>query len=739
MARKALIVGSSRFTDPSFEGLDVTTEAAAVAAVFGDEAIGGFEVASLSDQSNTTVFSVIARFFDAAGPEDVLLLYLIGGGVQGQGEWYFASTDTDARYAATSALSSRALRHYVETSDCRKFVLIFDFPFSGAFAESVMWVGEDFPGERAIVAVSATNALREHEKGPSWSAGVLADALVDGLRTGRADADRDGVVTAEEFGAFLGREAVTPVQQTMYHVTPAAEHLRVAVSPAVHGTTPGSDVEWAADATAREDFLHRDELAGVLALRLTDARMRRPDVSFLVHVDGAWGTGKTTLLGFLRRRLDGTFLLVEFDAWRQARLGRPWWTLLTAARDAIAADRGWWGRRWLRSAEVFARARRTGAPYAFAVLVLVLLVGGLAFWLWPRQGTAGGWSEAAKVVGTVVAAMIPFWAGALVVSRFLLWNSARGAKLFEESGTNPMAEVSAHFSWLLGRTRKPLLFLIDDLDRCGYEEVVGLLDTVQTVFRNAPGAASAPLFVVAADGAWLRKSYESKYPVFEHCVARPGKSLGYLFLEKLFQITVPMPSFTTALRRLYIDRLLRISEGGDSEIASEAALLRGRLRGEAGREREILDILDEASAAAKAELVGDATRALAQPVVREQTEHWLRKFAPLISDTPRGFNQFVNTYTAHRAIRTLEGNTVGTDTLALWCVVRVRWPDLFDHLEAEPSSVAGILDPALVSDHFPERLREVAASASVREVVASTLGGPLYQGRIEQCCGVVES
>ncbi|MBE8517173.1 hypothetical protein ILP97_06565 [Amycolatopsis sp. H6(2020)] len=48
---------------------------------------------------------------------------------------------------------------------------------------------------------------------------------------------------------------------------------------------------------------------------------------------------------------------------------------------------------------------------------------------------------------------------------------------------------------------------MDDLDRCPHAQVVDLLDTVQTLFRDALRRAgardvAAPFFVVAADGAW---------------------------------------------------------------------------------------------------------------------------------------------------------------------------------------------------------------------------------------------
>ena len=147
----------------------------------------------------------------------------------------------------------------------------------------------------------------------------------------------------------------------------------------------------------------------------------------------------------------------------------------------------------------------------------------------------------------------------------------------------------------------------------------------------------------------------------------------------------------------------------------------------------------EASPAAKAEVAGDAALALIQPEVVQRTEHELRKFRPLLGENPRGMKHFFNTYSIFRCVRTLEGNTPSRDTLALWSIVRMRWPSLFDYLETCPDAVTGVLEPILVADHLPAELHAVAVSAPVREVFTSALGGPLTATAIRQCAGILAS
>ena len=48
-------------------------------------------------------------------------------------------------------------------------------------------------------------------------------------------------------------------------------------------------------------------------------------------------------------------------------------------------DRHWWSRPWLRLRETTARIRRTGAPFALAMVLLLIAAAALAFALWPDR------------------------------------------------------------------------------------------------------------------------------------------------------------------------------------------------------------------------------------------------------------------------------------------------------------------------------------------------------------------
>src|SRR5262249_50239185 len=90
------------------------------------------------------------------------------------------------------------------------------------------------------------------------------------------------------------------------------------------------------------------------------------DASFLIHVDGPWGSGKSTLLDFLAGELgkqeDDPWLVVRYDAWRQTRVGPPWWTLLVHLRQTLASRLPLSDRFSLRLAEMRFRIPYRGPP-----------------------------------------------------------------------------------------------------------------------------------------------------------------------------------------------------------------------------------------------------------------------------------------------------------------------------------------------------------------------------------------
>jgi hypothetical protein len=281
-------------------------------------------------------------------------------------------------------------------------------------------------------------------------------------------------------------------------------------------------------------------------------------------------------------------------------------------------------------------------------------------------------------------------------------------------------------------------------DRCREDYVVEFLDSVHTLVRDAPrshhtqdGKARTPgaYFVVAADGAWIRQSYSTAYQTFEQSVAASGGSLGYLFTDKLFQLNVPMPGLGSRTQREFLGALLGV---GSPEVTAEARVASAAIERATGDEAAIVETLESLNPQVREAVAGTAALALASAETQQNTEHALRKFSPLLHGNPRSIKLFLNTYSVLRSIRTLEGGTVAPDTLALWSLIRVRWPSIADFLQHNPEAIEGIKDNLWCSDHFPDELQSAARDKELRNVVMHHCGGPLRPDLIRQCFGAAE-
>src|SRR5207302_6251761 len=146
-----------------------------------------------------------------------------------------------------------------------------------------------------------------------------------------------------------------PSTEQQAPTSPAAHPSETPTSP-TRLAEPIDSVPTHTDRAADTDELGRSRLAEVLADRIRrvtgedlDREVRKGRTkelagTFMVHVHAPWGSGKTSLLNFLRRELRKprephlrSWVVVDFSAWQHQRLSPPWWWLMAALRrDALA-------------------------------------------------------------------------------------------------------------------------------------------------------------------------------------------------------------------------------------------------------------------------------------------------------------------------------------------------------------------------------------------------------------------
>ena len=214
--RKALIVATDQYSDPKLTPLNApANDARALADVLRDEAVGCFEVRSVLNRPSHEVELAIAEFFGAGRFGDTLLAHFSCHGVKSpSGELYFATTDTslsDAFKLKVTAVSSSLVRDAMEDSRASLILCLVDCCYSGAFVKLTKAAATDDLTERlggkgrAVITASTSLQLAlDGEEEPS----LFTHAVIDGLRSGEADRDLDGLVSLDELYSFV-HEQVT--------------------------------------------------------------------------------------------------------------------------------------------------------------------------------------------------------------------------------------------------------------------------------------------------------------------------------------------------------------------------------------------------------------------------------------------------------------------------------------------------------------------------------------------------
>ncbi|MBN3932633.1 caspase family protein [Streptomyces verrucosisporus] len=211
--RSALVVAVSSYADAGLARLRAPArDAEALAEVLGAPEIGGFDVRGLTDPTAQEIRSGVDDFLSGRGTDELLLVYFSCHGLlDARGRLYFAGADTRKERLASTGVESGWLLEQLDECRARRQVVILDCCFSGAFARGTKSGERDVDLESRIVGhgrgrtVLTASRSREYSfEGESLTGmavpegSVFTTGLVDGLRTGAADADGDGYISVED-------------------------------------------------------------------------------------------------------------------------------------------------------------------------------------------------------------------------------------------------------------------------------------------------------------------------------------------------------------------------------------------------------------------------------------------------------------------------------------------------------------------------------------------------------------
>ncbi|MCR6484838.1 caspase family protein [Amycolatopsis sp. OK19-0408] len=216
--RRALIVANGEYDNAGLRQLgSPAADADALAEVLGDRAISDFEVRVVRNEASHVVQGEIEDLCAEGRPDDVLLLHFSCHGLKDDGGGlYFAARNTRPDRLRSTAVPAQFVQQCLRQSRSRSIVLLLDCCYGGAFGQGVAVrasgdanVLDSFRGGRGRAVITASNSIEYAFEGARLASdeparpSVFTSALVEGLRTGEADRDEDGLIALGELYEYL--------------------------------------------------------------------------------------------------------------------------------------------------------------------------------------------------------------------------------------------------------------------------------------------------------------------------------------------------------------------------------------------------------------------------------------------------------------------------------------------------------------------------------------------------------
>lgn len=486
------------------------------------------------------------------------------------------------------------------------------------------------------------------------------------------------------------------------------------------------------------------------------------------------------------------WIVVRYNAWRDQYVQPPWWQLFLAIQKAVSeeirrdipAEESLTGPfRWL-----WVQANRIGYQlwntklqtqawiWGFGALLLLILwwAGAVHFVLQhsvlgetDKATHAAAQSGAKGLAPAVDPKEIAAWL-ALVVSALAFVGASLGTLVTVVSQSlspdldftaehkqigvrDPIDRFRRTFQRIVEATPRPVLLIVDDLDRCEPKTVVEILRGFQTIIR------SPRLFVLLlGDRAWIEAAHDVQHKDLETMSSTEG-GLGSLYVQKVIQLSFRLPIMMDAARAAYARRVLGEA---DEDTAKEAAEVLRKAEAAAARvasnslsvgekeaafeevksvaQDQLPDSLSDNQRAAVVSLLGTIVSAKAVAAAGADTESQRSVFNAItqlidcLPSNPRQIKRIFMAFATYEQVgRSLYDYKVTEDgengvhrakrwrQLAMWVTLAVEWQETWRWIARRPDLLRLAYEAA--SEDFDPVALESAMIAELSEVEASKL------------------
>lgn len=530
------------------------------------------------------------------------------------------------------------------------------------------------------------------------------------------------------------------------------------VSQETFQPTERTDVKPKSDEPTAKDELGRRPFAESLVDKINEVREAGQKDGFAVHLHAPWGAGKTSILlmmqDYMKRSAkteaeDKDWVVVNLNAWEHERRKPPWWPLIEAVnRDCsayLAEEAGIRNNKkpWqevddcLKSIKQpeFRSSVKSWIGHKFRwcwwklktdwlPLVVFLIFGGFVYFLLDKSELITNSPDQSffmtflKNLFPLILAALGLYATFLSATRSMVFGSKDSANYYFQLSNDPLGRIHNLFNKLIDGVDRPVCIFIDDLDRCHADFVVDLLEGIQSSFRH-----EKVTYVVAADKGWIRSAFETRYDTFINHVGDDAQPIGYLFLEKIFQMSTPIPGMAAHVKQAYFDGLLGDKDTADEVPETPEIKIEKFNNAVVDIEKKVPDLSDEkiiqyARENPTEETVAAATKLMDRsPKAEKDAKHLLKDFSSIVSGNPREMKRLLNAFAMRRTISLLQASTVSMDELFRWTILEQSYPALADVLIKQPELVENYHGEPKKEDDVTKDLAPFIEIAAVYDIV----------------------
>ncbi|WP_169308846.1 P-loop NTPase fold protein [Paracoccus gahaiensis] len=525
----------------------------------------------------------------------------------------------------------------------------------------------------------------------------------------------------------------------------------------------------------------------------------RDAAAFIMHIDAPWGGGKTTFANFLRSILTETddkqqgradlaaelgarvamedwpaararapggrwprraalalglaqddgpvsppWIAATFNAWQNEHIQPSWWNFYLSVRSQLLEPFPDHYRllEWVEEM-VWRVMSRDTLIRIFSLVVLLVALWAL-FRVVPEIFAENSQSTAPKSLLALVLLALAGGSGIQLLlslrtgTEWLIRAAGQGGDPQVLGAGDPLRQFKEHFRSFCASLRRPILIVIDDLDRCQPTHVVDLMRGLMTVF-NSPQI----VYLILGDRAWIEKCYAQAY-VEMLADGQDPRTFGGHFAEKSLQLSFLLPSTSQEQIDSYVDALLGAEAGGGAGVAQQREIMdaaKAVARRQSGVQRDaevrsamkkVDAIKDKGLRAAATQMVRDATiiGTALSPATEAEIRHHLQDLHALMPNNPRQIKRVINMVALYQAsalaVLGYELGGEGWRRMALWVLLAGGYPTIWRALDADPGLADRVRDRA-----DDEEVRRVAAWGRLAGLFDGDLPGKFKGVRLD--------